>query len=831
MQRFSYAIIIVSAFTLFLWSGCRENGTNTAISSDNKNLKVSYNDQIKPILSDRCYPCHGPDENTRKGDLRLDTQAGLLQTSLSEGGVPVVPFQPDSSALIQRVFHEDPDEFMPPPESKILLTSGEKSLLRQWILEGAQIEPHWSFMPIIKPPIPTIHDTSWVTNEVDYFVLTKLEEQQLSPSLPAQPEILLRRLFLDLIGLPPTLTEVESYLQTPDYEHWVDRLLMRSAFGEKWCWMWLDKARYADSNGFQADPERTMWPWRDWVIKAFNENMPFDRFTIEQLAGDLLPNPSLDNILASGFNRNHMYNGEGGRIPEETRVENVFDRVETVGTVWMGLTLNCARCHDHKFDPVSQLEYYELFDFFNQTSESGQNSNGMVEPTLDLSDYLYEQETKSIKQSILEIIDSISWAELKIDHSKIVDVSLLELLKIPLELRNEDQLNSLFELLGDQLPGYRRLGKNLFRAREKLAATTKDRVKVMVMDEVKSPRATTILAKGVYNQPREKVSGNVPEFLPPMAKTDVPNRYTFAKWLVDSKHPLTSRVIVNQFWQEIFGHGLVHTPADFGNQGDKPTHPELLDWLAAFFQDHWDMKKLIKTIVMSSTYRQSSKSSEIHHKNDPQNELLARGPRFRMPSWMIRDQALAVSGLLVSKLGGPPVYPYQPKGIWEEATFGLKKYPQDQGENLYRRTLYIFWRRIVGPTMLFDNAARQVCEVTPLRTNTPLHALVTLNDVAYVEAARVMAQRLLQEGISTSEMLEKAFNQTVIRKPNSFEMEILDNSWQKWHKHFATYPEGAVAYISVGNFPNNHKLDPINLATMTAVCSVILNLDETLTKQ
>ena len=560
---------------------------------------------------------------------------------------------------------------------------------------------------------------------------------------------------LDLIGLPPTPEEVDAFVadESPQaYERLVDRLLDSPHYGERMAWPWLDAARYADTGGYQGDPTRSMWPWRDWVVAALNSNMPFDRFTVEQIAGDLLPNPTPEQRLATGFHRNHMHNSEGGRIAEETRVENVFDRVETTGTVWLGLTLQCARCHDHKFDPTSNDDYFAFFDFFNQTSEAGKTDRSIaVPPAMD-----YETP----------------------EHGT---------------------------------------------------------VKVMVMDVRESPRETFVLSKGLYNSVTDrKMTAGVPGMLPPLPEQPEGQRQTrldLARWLVSPENPLTARVIVNQYWQLFFGRGIVSTPSDFGLQGAQPSHPDLLDWLAVeFVESGWDVKHIHRLIVTSETYRQSSRVTEAALQQDPQNLLLGRAPRYRMPSWMLRDQALAASGLLRPTLGGPPVKPYQPDGIWSEATFGKIRYEADSGEKLYRRSLYTFWRRIVGPTMFFDAAKRQTCEVKPNLTNTPLHALTTLNDSTYVEAARVLARRVMTQHDKPSKRITQAFRILTAREPEPDELQLLERRLSSYVEEFRTSPEAATQLLSVGASERDESLDAAEHAAYTTLINTMMNLDEVLAK-
>lgn len=811
--------------------------------------KIDFNFHVRPILSDRCYACHGPDENARKAELRLDDPVAILSQLKDSEHFAVVPHKPAESELIARIFNEDPEIMMPPIDSKLSLTSREKAILWKWIEQGAELKKHWAYIPPGKVPLPEVVQSDWPSNEIDYFILDKLEQLDLSPSPVADKRTLIRRLSFDLTGLPPTPEEIARFESDPSdqaYENLVDRLLASPNYGERWCWEWLDVARYADTNGFQGDPVRNMWPWRDWVIKAFNRNMPYDQFTIEQLAGDLLPNAEARNILATAFNRNHMYNGEGGRIPEETRVENVFDRVETMSTTWLGLTMTCSRCHDHKFDAISQKEYYQLYDYFNQTSEEGIGYHGRVKPILDLSPPEKLEEVALLQEYVDQISSKVENKELeKFPRDKGVpaaesmaaadlDGDNLFALGYTPNQRNPYYIGLLQSYFQQRDPEYADLLRELKEAKINRDRQSANNLQVMVMDELDFPRTTIILERGIYNKPMDQdpVTMNVPAALPPLAEGVENNRLALARWLVSDHHPLTSRVTVNRYWQYFFGNGIVKTIEDFGVQGALPTHPELLDWLAVdFIENGWDLKKLFKKIVMSNSYRQTSQVSQELLEVDPENQYLARASRQRWPAWMLRDQALQISGLLEDSIGGPPVKPYQPPGVWEEATFGKIKYHQDQGDALYRRTLYTFWRRIVGPTMLFDNASRQVCTVKSSNTNTPLHALTTLNDITFMEAARVMASRIINAKDGDHDRLKLAFVLATSRNPANEELEILSRRLAVLRDQFTESPRQADLITSIGEFPRNNQLDLAEHAAYTAICSLLMNLDETITRQ
>lgn len=808
---------------------------------------VDFNRDVQPILSENCYHCHGQDANKREAGLRLDRKEGAYRTK--DGVTTVKPGDPDGSELIVRIFSTDKEDVMPPPKSHRELTLPQKELLKRWVQEGAPWAEHWAFIAPKLPAVPATPQGMSAINEIDRFVLSRLAAEKLSPAPEAPREKLIRRVTLDLTGLPPTLEEVDAFLKdvAPDaYECVVDRLLASPRYGERWCWDWLDAARYADTNGYQGDPERTMWPWRDWVTSALNSNLPYDQFTIWQMAGDLLPKPRTEQVLATGFNRNHMMNGEGGRIAEESRVENVFDRVETTATVWLGLTIGCCRCHDHKFDPFTLKDYFGFYDFFNQTSESGQGRGGQAGPALDMSTPEETARLKAADQKVEERAKQVEAYEVtKFPREEGKPLTESEAAKLPGNLPKyiaqteprKRSVDALLEAVGyfkELDPAYTKVLEGLLKDVRARDAAARNITRVMVMDTLPKPRDTFMLVKGAYDKATDvKVTAHTPEILPPMRAGAPANRLALAQWLVSPANPLTARVTVNRFWQAFFGTGLVKTVEDFGVQGEKPSHPELLDWLAVQFAEttHWDVKALHKLIVMSATYRQDSAVTPALHERDPENRLLARGPRFRLPSWMIRDQALAVSGLLSGKIGGPAVMPYQPEGIWEEATFGKKSYKQDHGEALYRRSLYTFWRRIVGPTMFFDNAARQTCYVRAIRTNTPLHALVTLNDLTYVEAARMLAERVLHFGGEDDwESLSYAFRLAAARYPTPEEGAVLSARLVKLRQTYQGDESAAKSLLSVGEAKRDESLDLSEHAAWTGVCLLLLNLDEVLTK-
>jgi len=758
---------------------------------------VSFDRDVRPILSEYCFKCHGPDAKVRKAELRLDTRAGLFRTR--KDTTVIVAGDPEHSELLRRVRAND-DDRMPPASTKRRLSAAQIAVLRAWIEQGAKWEAHWSFEKPVRPELPDTAPDAWSKTPIDRFVLARLRAEHMSPAPEAERRRWLRRVTFDLTGLPPTRAEITAFLADEGdgaFERVVDRLLASPRYGERMAWDWLDAARYADTNGYQGDKTRTMWPYRDWVVAALNRNLRYDEFVTWQLAGDLLPDATFEQKLATAFLRNHMINGEGGRIPEENRVEYIFDQVETVGTTWLGLTLTCCRCHDHKYDPLSQRNYYELFAYFNQTPVTGAGDNPQTPPVLTVRSEADRRRLATLRQQLDRRQREVETAYLDSDAAYAVACDRRDAARSALEQ---------FE---------KRTGK----------------VRVMVMaDRTTKRRETYVLQKGLYNQRREKVTAGVPDVLPPLPNDAPANRLGLARWLVAADNPLLARVVVNRHWQRFFGAGLVKTVEDFGAQGQKPTHPKLLDWLATeFVRTGFDVKALHRLIVLSATYRQSAKASPEQIARDPDNRLLARGPRHRLPSWMIRDAALAVSGLLVEKLGGPPVHPYQPDGVWAEATFGKSRYVPDKGSGLYRRSLYTFWRRIIGPTMFFDTPKRQTCSVRVSRTNTPLHALVTLNDTTYVEAARALAQRLLlARGLTTRARIAMGFELVTSRLPAARETDILARRLEALFDEFTAQPERAKRLLATGRSRSNPSLDPVEHAAWTGLCSLLLNLDEAL---
>jgi len=946
---------------------------------------VDYSRSIRPILSNNCFRCHGPDAGERKAGLRLDRREVALQ-ALKNGKRAIVPGNPGASALLARIHATDPDEVMPPPSTGKKLSPEEKALLARWIAKGAEYRDHWAFIRPRRPVVPAVKAESWPRGDIDRFILALMEAQGLSPSPEADRTALIRRLTLDLTGLPPAPDEVDAFLadKWPDaYERLVERLFRSPHHGERMALEWLDAARFADTHGYHIDSGRDMTRWRKWVIDAYAQNLPFDRFTIEQLAGDLLPGATDEERIASGFHRNHMINFEGGAIPEEYHTAYIVDRVNTTGTVWLGLTIACAQCHDHKYDPFTQKEYYRLFAFFHNVPENGlDGSKGNAAPLIRMPSPEEEESLARLSTRIAEMEEKAKspppeavWAPIepvdlrstggavltRIEDGSIVAsgenaaaetysiaarATVQEVTALRVEVLPDERLPAngpgrspngnivLTEVrlavsdpprplafkeasadfsqekfpvagaidgkpetgwaiypsvgkphaavleLGEPLaadetarlsvslefrsqfaqhqPGKFRLsvtgsanphGKNpigdeLKKLRQEREAVEKRIPTAMVMQEMEKPRDTFVLIRGAYDKRGEKVGPGVPDFLPPLPEGTRADRLALARWLVDPAHPLTARVIVNRYWQVFFGTALVKTSEDFGSQGEPPSHPELLDWLAVeFIESGWDTRALLRRMVTSAAYRQSSRAAPALIEHDPENRLLARGPRFRLPAEFIRDQALAASGLLDRRIGGASVSPYQPPGIWEElasrsdgANWTAQTYTQSRGADLYRRTMYTFWKRTAPPPTLatFDAPDRETCTVRRARTNTPLQALILLNDPTYVEAARKLAERALTEirggPVGTEERVVFAFRLVLARRPSAAEASVLARILESEREAYRRDRAAAIKLLSVGESPRREDLDPAEWAAWTVVASAILNLDETLTR-
>ncbi len=796
---------------------------------------VSYNRDVRSILSENCFYCHGQDPNHREADVRLDTGEG------QRAGDLILPGKPDESELIRRILSEDPDERMPPPKSNRRLSPSQKETLRRWVAEGAAFEGHWAFQPPVRPTVPEVPGAS---NPIDAFIRHKLDAEGLTPAPKADRRTLIRRVTLDLNGLPPTPDEVDAFLNDPApdaYEKVVDRLLASPHYGERFALPWLDAARYADSNGFQQDGDTFQWIWRDWVVKALNANMPFDRFTVEQLAGDLLPDATTDQKVATAFNRNHLLNGEGGAIPEEQRFNILFDRVDTTATNWLGLTVACAQCHDHKYDPITQRDYYSLLTAFNNVSETGTapfspSRNRVATPSLDLSSPERKSTLAALDKVTADLRSALDgkrklWETRTLADSDYPDKAIREWLRNPDpngKGNHDPEIKKHFEETVEPVL----LG--LVKAAEREAREFRDdcpRVMVMADDR---PRPSHILDRGEYLKKKEPVEFATPAFLPAMPPDAPKNRLGLAKWLISPENPLTARVAVNRAWQTLFGVGLVKTSEDFGVQGDVPAHPELLDWLAVEFRSDWDVKRLHRLIVTSATYKQSSKVSPDLLASDPENRLLARFPRVRLPSLLLRDLALASSGLLDPRIGGKPVYPYQPDGVWDPLSITKERdftYPASKGDDLRRRSLYTFWRRTIGPSNMFDASSRQVCKVKPSVTNTPLHALTTLNDPTWTEAARALAERAIRGSDDPDARFAFVFRRLLSRGPSEVERPILRRMLAEQSVLYRSDPEAAKKLAAVGASPRDQTLDAAELAAWTNLCLAVYNLDEALTRE
>jgi len=735
---------------------------------------VSYNYDVRPILSDKCFSCHGPDAKKREAGLRLDLESEAykaLQEHPSKHAL--VPGKPELSEVFQRITTTDSSLVMPVASSKLpRLTENEIAIIKKWIEQGAKYEPHWAFTIPKKLPLPTVSDDSWPKNEIDYFILNKMDEKGLSPNKVAEKERLVKRVYMDLIGILPTEAETQSFVNDNSnnaYEKLVDKLLNLPQYGEKMAISWLDIARYADSHGYQDDNYRSQWPWRDWVIYAFNKNLSYNEFVTWQLAGDLIPGATKEQILATGFNRNHKITEEGGVIDEEYRIEYAADRTNTFGRSMLALTIECAKCHDHKYDPISQKDYYQIFAFFNNVKEVGLESTvgGPVtyakNPRMDI--------TNDDVKGILKFIN-------KVDTNKL---------------------------------------------------------EVSIMGDLDTARKTYILARGSYAAKTEEVEPGTPnavlKFDPSLPK----NRLGLAKWLFDKRNSLTARVFVNRMWQEFFGRGLVKSAADFGMQGNLPTHPALLDWLAVDFRDNgWNIKRLVKQIVLSATYQQSSEISETKKRVDPLNIYWSYAPRVRYSAELVRDMLLSSSGLLNKMIGGPSVKPYQPPGLWELATSGrgiLNKYMQDTGQALYRRGMYTFIKRTVPPPsmMMFDGSNRDECQVTRYRTNTPLQALIMLNDPTVLEASKALADKLLQQQPGTNTLIEKAFRSILCRKASSKEIETLVSFYEETKKELTKDKKKVATLIEPGSYQPKTK-QIVDLAAAMQTIQVIYNMQEAITK-
>ncbi len=1031
---------------------------DVSIAYENLPKEVDFNMQVKPIISDRCYACHGPDKDSRKADLRFDTKEGLFAKT-ENGNIIIKPGNINKSEFVKRILSDDPEYMMPPPKSKLLLSPKEKAEIVKWVEQGAEWKEHWSYLPpeSIEPPL--IEKPWKISNEIDNFIYEKLNQEGLAPSPTAEKEVLLRRVTMDLTGLPPTISEIESFINdtSPNaYEKVVNKLLGSIEHAERLTLEWLDLARYSDSHGFHADGLRMMWPWRNWVIKAFHKNISYDDFVTQQLAGDLIPNASKDQILATAFNRNHPMTAEGGAIDEEFRIEYISNRTNTFGTAFLGLTVECAKCHDHKFDPISQKEYYQLSAFFGNVNELGMTGDdGNYGPLLLLSndntdaiinnldrditvleneesiedehansiiDYLNNKDFEKIKPiahhgferiiktdsskyldhrpwtktngdvklvkgifknaayfdseynnvimhkfGSFEMTDPFSfsvwinpdeksdktqvimgnaggkntmwrgwdsyldlnnnmcvrlisalpnnfiyvktpdvvpigeWTNIivtydgsakasglhiyingKQSNEKIVHDHLYKSivpwgmdrkpvdrpLRLGKSYRSSTGDNGVYkghideltffdvEILAQQIPSvFERSGKGNLdfiynpiskkKVSESLLELRKEKLlsidtipEIMVMEETPTPRKTFILSRGEYDKPIEEVNMGTLEKVLSFSEDFPENRLGLSYWLFDERNPLTARVAVNRYWQMIFGRGIVRTANDFGSQGALPSHPDLLDWLAVYFMDSgWDLQALLKLMVMSNTYQQSSIVNKSLAEVDPDNILLARGPSHRWQAEIIRDNALAASGLLYKKVGGKSAKPYQPEGLWIELgnfSHFLLRFNQDHDNNQYRRSMYTFIRRSSPPPFmtLFDAPTREICTITREMTNTPLQALVLLNDPQFVEASRALAYRLKTEGgASLQDQISTGFQLVLSRKPRIEEIDLMKSLYNKELEEFRKDQKGTEEFLKVGDFELSHELNNPEMAALTVLANTIYNMDEMYTKR
>ena len=755
---------------------------NLANAKKQKENLISYNRDIRPVLSDKCFSCHGPDVSKVKAGLRLDLPASAFaELEKNKGHFAIVPGNPEKSELIKRVSSNDPAIMMPVPESHLArLTTDEIKLFSKWIEQGAKYEKHWAFVAPVKEALPEIDNTNWVKNEIDPFILEKMEAKGFEPNETASREALIKRAYADITGLAPSYEELNAWRNnTSDnwYTQLLDKLLQKPAYGEKMALLWMDLARYADSYGFQDDNIRSQWPWRDWVINAFNTNMHYDQFLTQQIAGDLLPTASKSSILATAFFRNHKYTEEGGVIEEEYRVSYNIDKTRTYGKAILGVTIECAQCHDHKYDPFSNKDYYQLYAFFNMSKEKGYEGDVSIStPAKNPKLFI----TKEEQSKLLSFINH-------------VDTNKLEV-----------------SVMGDWKMG--------------------DTGKV---------RPTYILSRGSYDAPTTiEVKPTALESIMPFDTLKYErNRLGLAKWTVEKKNPLTARVFVNFIWQEIFGKGFVKTSSDYGLQGELPSHPALLDWLAVDFMEHnWDVKYLVKKILSSNTYQQSSVVTKKQLEQDPDNLYYTRSPRIRFKAEIVRDWVLGTSGILNPMIGGPSVKPYQPKGVWESTTSGrgvLASYKQDHGPAIYRRGLYTFIKLTAPPPsmMIFDASNRDQCEAKRASTNTPLQALTMLNDPAVLEASRVLAENISVTNKSLEDKIEQAFETIVIRKPSRFERNKLMDYCEKQVAYFNGNAPLLKNTLAVGEFQHpTKKYNEAEAAALMKTILILYNLEETITK-
>jgi mono/diheme cytochrome c family protein len=806
---------------------------------------VEFNRDIRPILADNCFACHGPDKNQRKAGLRFDTEEGAFADR--DGAKAIVPGKPGESELFRRISAPNEKERMPPAKFGKKLSQRQVDLLRRWIEQGAKWQKHWSLLPPARPDLPPVRDGAWVRNPIDRFILARLEQEGLAPSPEADRRTLIRRLSFDLTGLPPTPEEVDHFLADPDpdaYEKRVDRLLASPHYAERMTQYWLDLVRYADTNGYHGDNHHDIALFRDYVIKAFNDNKPFDRFTIEQLAGDLLPAATVEQKIASGYNRLLMVTREGGAQAKEYQAKYAADRVRNASVVWLGATMGCCECHDHKFDPFTTRDFYSFAAFFADIKET---AVGVQEPFALPSEEqaqqlrqldeklaalrpLLDKQTPDLDAGLARWEEGLHLPEVRTRPKNILEILLLEPGK-----RTDPQKQTLAAY-------YRTVAPELEPTRKQLAELTRKReelnkaIPTTLISVSVPPRVMRILPRGNWlDESGPVVTPAVPAALAPLEVADRrATRLDLAEWLASANNPLVARVFVNRLWKLMFGQGVVKTLDDFGTQGAWPTHPDLLDWLAVEFRDSgWDVKHVLQLMVLSKAYRQSSAVSEQLRQRDPYNVLLARQARFRLDAEMVRDSALAVSGLLATKVGGPSVKPFQPPGYWSYLNFPVREWQKDQGESVYRRGLYTYWcRTFLHPSLLaFDAPTREECTVDRPRSNTPLQALVLLNDPIYVEAARTLAENTLREaGGAPEERIHWMVRQVLGRDGQEQEVSLLVKLAAQHAREYQADRKGADALLHIGDRPVPEELDPVELAAWTSVARVLLNLHETITR-
>ncbi|MBN8628276.1 MAG: PSD1 domain-containing protein [Planctomycetes bacterium] len=809
----------------------------SAVSGDD----VSFSRDIRPILSENCFACHGPDEKSRESGLRLDLEASAKQNR--EGTTAVVPGKPEDSAIIRRIESTDLDEVMPPPRLHKTITPQQLTLLKQWIKQGARWGGHWSYEPVRRPAVPN----NGQSNAIDAFLAERLVREKLSFAPAADQQTLIRRVALDVTGLPPTLEDLSSLAKARP-EQIVAHYLAQPAFGEHWARPWLDLARYADSAGYPSDPGREIWSYRDWVIRALNSNMPFDQFTIEQLAGDLLPSPTDDQFIATAFHRNTMTNNEGGTSDEEFRTAAVIDRVNTTFAVWMGTTMACAQCHTHKYDPITNKEYFELYAFLNQTADADKRDESplheLLKPDTKQKRAAWKTELAALDAALAKpkpewLAGFDEWLK---KNPTLADAKLKAAVALAPEKRSKEQVAQLQQHYVKNVSPASKAERERRAALEKLLAETKPvTVPVMVELEPAKHRKTFVQLRGNWQALGEEVTAGVPAAFPPLAKDAPRNRLTLARWLVSRDNPLTARVAVNRMWEAVFGVGIVRSSEEFGSQGDMPTHPELLDWLAAeFMESGWDVKHMLALMLNSRAYRQTSAASPELVERDPDNRLLARGPRFRPAGELLRDQALAVAGLLSPKMYGAPVRPQRPSLGLNTAFGGANDWQTSPGEDRHRRSIYTEVRRNSPyPSFsTFDAPNREVCTIRRGRSNTPLQAFVTLNDPVFVEAAQALARRIVKEAGPAPEVgLSYAFRLCLAREPSEKELAVLGGVYDaaiklyRDDKNSAAQLSGTTQPKPEANDSAAADQDIAVAAAWTTVANVLLNLDEFLMRR